>query len=188
MVAGSEWLSYTINMHHNRYLDFFCKYFTQVGDGIFLCILALMFFAVKREYGLTILLAFAASSGFAQLLKHTLYSDEMRPSVILQHLPLHFVDGVEMHQRQSFPSGHTTSAFAAFSVLAFIYNRSYAWQLLFLIAGVLVGFTRIYLLQHFLRDTVAGSLLGVFWAVLVFWLFIKKEWAHRFFKLFMNEV
>jgi membrane-associated phospholipid phosphatase len=39
------------------------------------------------------------------------------------------------------------------------------WQFGFLILAVVVGFSRVYLLQHFIWDVYAGSLVGVFSAL-----------------------
>ena len=44
------------------------------------------------------------------------------------------------------------------------------WQLLILPAAALVGYSRIYLAQHFLLDVIAGALLGSFSGVLAFYL------------------
>ena len=49
-----------------------------------------------------------------------------------------------------------------------------AWFYLF--AGVLVGYSRIYLGQHFLNDVLMGSCIGMIMAVLVHWLFVEKHW------------
>jgi membrane-associated phospholipid phosphatase len=53
------------------------------------------------------------------------------------------------------------SAFAAATVLALYCKNSSMLQVLFLILAVAVGFSRIYLSQHFLPDVLAGSLIGV---------------------------
>ncbi len=59
---------------------------------------------------------------------------------------------------QSFPSGHTSNAFA----LAAIAERHYGWKLgvpAYLLAGV-VGVSRIQQDKHYLSDVVAGATLG----------------------------
>ena len=64
----------------------------------------------------------------------------------------------------SFPSGHTLAAFVLATILAYLRPK---YQLLFLIGAVLVGFSRIYLVQHFLEDVLFGSILGVMLGVIL---------------------
>ena len=90
---------------------------------------------------------------------------------------LHLIDGVKMHSLQSFPSGHTATAFNIFIMLAFIV-KSNTLKLLFFIMAVLVAYSRVYLSQHFLMDITAGSVVGVTIMVLVFIWFgnFNKNW------------
>jgi membrane-associated phospholipid phosphatase len=72
-----------------------------------------------------------------------------------------------MLETMSFPSGHTTSAFTAAVVLTYITPRK-AWGLLFFVFAVLVGYSRMYLSEHFFEDVVGGSAIGVL--LTVFWI------------------
>lgn len=67
----------------------------------------------------------------------------------------------------SFPSGHTLSAFALYGFLAFSARNKKLMTPLLLSLAVLVALSRVYLLQHFLQDVLMGSVLGV--ALGVFW-------------------
>jgi undecaprenyl-diphosphatase len=58
----------------------------------------------------------------------------------------------------SFPSGHTTTSFAAAIILSMILPRHKPW---FLLAAALVGISRIVLDVHYPSDVIAGALLGV---------------------------
>ena len=73
----------------------------------------------------------------------------------------------------SFPSGHTTSIFALVTLMA-IFSRGQKIKIACLLCGVLVGYSRIYLGQHFLGDVLTGSCIGTITAVLVHWIFVKK--------------
>jgi undecaprenyl-diphosphatase len=64
----------------------------------------------------------------------------------------------------SFPSGHTTTSFAAALVFGMLLPRYKPW---FLLAAFLIGVSRIVLDVHYLSDTIAGALLGTAVAVLL---------------------
>lgn len=64
--------------------------------------------------------------------------------------------------RTSFPSGHTTAAFALYGVIALMLDpRARRWGLPLALLAVMVGFSRIFLVQHFLRDVLGGAVLGL---------------------------
>ena len=73
------------------------------------------------------------------------------------------VSGVELRSgNTSFPSGHTMSAFALYSILALMLDRRYQhWGLAFALLAILVGVSRIFLVQHFLADVLSGATLGM---------------------------
>ena len=90
---------------------------------------------------------------------------------------LHLVEGVKLHSLQSFPSGHTATAFNLFIMLAFIV-KSNTMKLLFFVMAALVAYSRVYLSQHFVLDITAGSVIGIIVMALVFVWFEKlnKNW------------
>lgn len=65
---------------------------------------------------------------------------------------------MERPNGHSFPSGHTSSAFAAAAAL-FCQNKRLGIPALVLAA--FIGFTRLYLYVHFPTDVLAGILLGL---------------------------
>lgn len=67
---------------------------------------------------------------------------------------------VPHHGLSSFPSGHTMSAFALFSFLAFFVKKP-IWQVLCLFMAIMIGLSRIYLYNHYLQDVLSGSLIGL---------------------------
>ena len=64
----------------------------------------------------------------------------------------------------SFPSGHTTTSFAAALVFGILLPRYKPW---FLLAALLIGVSRIVLDVHYLSDVIAGALLGIAVAILL---------------------
>jgi len=93
---------------------------------------------------------------------------------------LYFVPGTNNYLYNSFPSGHATCAFSLYFSLALIIDDKRYKFILFAIA-FLVGYSRIYLSQHFLQDVYAGSLIGVVVSILLFkWISnAKKPWLER---------
>lgn len=154
-------ISLEVNRYSNPYADLFFKYVTHLGDGAFVIGTGLILLYKSRPKGILILLAYAVSGIFAQLIKNFGFPKEPRPaeyfSGMMQHL--HTVEGVELSHWNSFPSGHTTSAFAFFALIA-LWVKSPLLKFLCLAAAVTIGFSRMYLMQHFLVDVYAGSLLG----------------------------
>ena len=76
----------------------------------------------------------------------------------------------------SFPSGHTSAAFALFTCLALMTPRRLAP--LWMTAAWAVAYSRIYLSQHFLEDILSGSLIGMISSCAVYMIidhFINKK-------------
>ena len=157
-----------INSLHNTFLDIFFSYFTDFGDGIFATAVVLMLVLFKRKYWMSSILCFFIPALITQLLKHYFFSDFERPILLMKNFPqLHYVDGVNINELNSFPSGHATQAFALFTFMALVtpYRK---YQLLILLAAILVAISRIYLLQHFFQDVLAGSFIGLIVSTLIF--------------------
>jgi membrane-associated phospholipid phosphatase len=110
------------------------------------------------------------------------YIKEDRPKLFFEKLkqPLHEIQGVSMHSINSFPSGHTASAFALFLCLCFITQRDWL-KFLFFIMAFVTGFSRIYLSQHFALDVLVGSLIGIVvtYTYAVFHQKIKVSWFDK---------
>lgn len=124
-----------------------------------------------------IVLSYALSGIFVQIIKYFYHS--ARPGKLLEGLDYHnFVEGVTLHTLNSFPSGHTTSAFALAAVLGFAAkNKNYS--ILYLLIAAMVGYSRIYLGQHFMVDLLAGSVVGMLSAIIVE--VFLAEWIRRIF-------
>ncbi len=160
-----------LNQFHSAFSDFFFQYLTHLGDGLFCIFLSLVFLAFKKyKNALLIFLSFASSGISAQLLKRLAFPNMPRPTAYLsgKNIDWHFVEGVEVLSSNSFPSGHTATAFATFLMLALI-NKHKLSGIFFFLLAFLVGLSRIYLLQHFFIDTYFGTILGVVCSLLVYY-------------------
>ncbi|MEO6136494.1 MAG: phosphatase PAP2 family protein, partial [Ginsengibacter sp.] len=138
----------------------------------------LLFFLKKRPLSLMIVLSYALSGIFVQIIKY--FYNSARPGKLLEGMDYHnFVEGVTLHTLNSFPSGHTTSAFALAAILGFaVKNKNYSIS--FLLIAAMVGYSRIYLGQHFMVDVLAGSVIGVLSAIIVEMLF--RKWSGKLFQ------
>jgi membrane-associated phospholipid phosphatase len=180
----------SFNSFHNSFLDTVNTYTTYLGDGFTAALLVIMMLGVKYRYFLILAIANITSALIAHALKHFVFDDVVRPKKFFEGLhELYFVPGIDNHLYNSFPSGHTTCAFALYCSLALIVkNRTY--KILFLILGLLTGYSRIYLSQHFFEDVYAGSIIGVTFSILVFYFVQRKKhpWMnHSITNFFKNE-
>lgn len=177
------WLVLELNALHFPAMDQFFRFATAGGEewaGITLGVFLLIF--RPRKELLAYLVAIAIVVVLVQFLKRWVFSDCYRPVEVLKTSALHVVDGIKLNRKYSFPSGHTSAGFLFFAYWAFIL-RNAGWKLFFLISAVLVGFSRIYLAQHFLEDVAAGSLIGICFAMWAVWLANRlgaySEWWNK---------
>jgi membrane-associated phospholipid phosphatase len=163
-----EQIYFFINKLHTSWGDVVFPFFTMLGDGLSLIILALIIglFSYRRSF--LLLTGYGFTALVAQALKFTF--DMPRPYLYFegQHSKMYFVKGIDMLSYHSFPSGHTVTAFSACITLAYLFRNKYL-DLLMLALACCIGYSRMYLSQHFFEDVTAGSAVGVF--VTLFWLY-----------------
>lgn len=166
LVLGKNGTFQLINSNHNEIADQFFKYFTHYGDGLMWAPLGIYCYFYRRKYFIAVVAGVLISTIIAQFLKRVVYPDELRPISYLSDLfPVHVVDGVAMRKVHSFPSGHTTTAFAMALIMAYIINKK-IWSVILPALALLAGYSRVYLGQHFPTDIFAGMCIGVVSAIL----------------------
>ena len=147
--------------------EFFIPFFERISVlgkvGIFLIILslALMLYRPTRRFGTSMLIGIAI--GFlitnlilkVQLARPRPYTD---PDSVFYKLWLTVNQHTESDK--SFPSGHTTVAFASMTPV-FILGGPRA-KISALLFAILMGISRIYLVVHYPSDVIAGMLVGIF--------------------------
>lgn len=165
-----------MNSFHAPFLDVLMQYWTMLGDGLLLAILLLGLLMVSIRHFFTGLAAYVFGGLGAQLLKRLVFTDLPRPLKYFEQSgmveKLYLVDGVDLHNWLSFPSGHTSTAFAVLFGLSLMTRSAIVQAVLFVLA-LGVGYSRVYLSQHFLVDVVGGSFLGLL-AGWMAWLWIKR--------------
>ena len=171
-----------LNTYHSYFLDHFFQTITLLGDGIFFLIMcALLFGLNKKKESLLSLLTFLLSGLFSQILKN--YFHRLRPVNFFESYSYSkFIDGFTNAVYNSFPSGHTTSIFAIITLWVFFIEQK-RYHFLLLLIALLVGYSRIYLGQHFLEDVILGISIGVTTSLLIVGVIlkVKKRSSQQYF-------
>lgn len=188
-------MKYNLFEYPNLFLPFKC--ITFFGDGWMLLgtlvfvLVRLHFYKKRRNLKELYSFIFAAllMSIVVCVFKHYLLPDTLRPiAYFTSKNPTWDSSQFDIHfnTRHSFPSGHTaTFATIGFFLMRFIKKKLYI-KLLF-VAIILVGFSRIFLFQHFVLDVFIGFYIGLFSVVtanqLTYFVFTKKKSARTFLVL-----
>ncbi len=146
-------LFFLINSFNSELFDYFFLFVTQLGSGYFAIFLAFVFYFVKRDKVLPIVVSYILSGLIVQFVKNTWHTP--RPPAIFENV--HIVG--EPLYYGSFPSGHTATAMALFYVLS--YKEHFFIKLLLFLVAFLVGYSRIYIGVHFPLDVLAGATIGI---------------------------
>jgi membrane-associated phospholipid phosphatase len=163
-----------INSSWNPKADVFFTYLTYLGDGLIWVPLLLFLVLYKRHHFLTVLVAMIICTFLTHFAKQVIFYSALRPGGLFREL-VRPVPGVRLHLKNSFPSGHTSQAFTLALLFAHLRKRTWACFAFPLIA-FFVGYSRVYLAQHFLTDVTAGAFVGIVSAVLAV-ILVKKRAA-----------
>lgn len=149
-----------VNALHTPWLDTAMKWITQLSEPAFVIVLLGLFTFIVNKNVLFWTVNLFLVTMVGQVLK-VIFKAQRPINFINNTVGLHRVEGVEIFRQYSFPSGHTAAAFALACCISLHYRKWYI-QLLCFVLALLVGISRMYLLQHFLLDVSVGALLGVF--------------------------
>lgn len=135
------------DFEYNMFHSFFHAY-TAFGSIHFTVLLAVVLFQMGRT---------ALIKELAVVLGLTLLITETIKLAIKRKRPVTRDKDVYIMQNLSFPSGHSSNAFATAVVLTGVAGLGY----LPLLVAALVAFSRVYLGQHYLSDVITGSIIGI---------------------------
>ena len=108
-----------------------------------------------------ILMNFLVSTLLTQFAKNYIFNTAMRPMASgLDATQIHTVPGVEIHTFNSFPSGHTATAFTLFILTTYLFPNKYALTI-GIVYAIVCGYSRIYLAQHFPLDLAGGIFVAL---------------------------
>jgi undecaprenyl-diphosphatase len=166
-------LEFIRNNLHTPILDRVMIFFTNIGESGAVWLLIALGLIISKKYrkvGLMMLVALVIGYLLGEgVLKH----------IFKRERPFTHVPGIELLAKRpksySFPSGHTTSSFAAAGILAYSFKK-YAPGF-YLLAG-LIAFSRLYLYMHYPSDVLGGIILGTLSCIVTIYIFkkfIKKK-------------
>jgi membrane-associated phospholipid phosphatase len=166
VIATHGFFNIWFSKHYNSTLGYFFRYYTLFGEESLLVPIGFIFVFLLRSTNFTLRLAatFMINSLLTIVPKYWIFSYN-RPKIVLQKFDLVFTEGVKVWERNSFPSGHSSAAFAIALTLAFWFNNK-PMSVIVVIMAIGVGFSRIYLQQHFLEDVIGGACVGLISACL----------------------
>jgi membrane-associated phospholipid phosphatase len=168
-IAGNSEVFLTINSLFLKELALLFTLITHLGDGLLWVIIIIGFLFIRYKWASLLTISFVLSTLVAQLLKQFVFQNELRPLSFFRErgIEILYSENITMHLYNSFPSGHTTTAFAMFFMLGHFFKR----QGIFFVIALLIGFSRIYLAQHFPVDVLAGSFIGITCSMLTIYFF-----------------
>tara|TARA_B100000497_G_scaffold66464_1_gene75106 strand:+ start:456 stop:1076 length:621 start_codon:yes stop_codon:yes gene_type:complete len=140
---------------------------TSWGEAHLFAIVIIAVVLQKRYLmAMEFLTAGIVSSIVVQSLKRMVFPPSPRPMAVIKWSETLLPEGLEVPLQFAFPSGHTTTAFVFFTLLA-LHFKKISVQILAAIAVIGVGLSRVYLMAHWIPDVMAGAVLGMILALLV---------------------
>ena len=169
-----------INQLHSPFFDIFFKWITHLGDGLLFIFLAVIEIFKIKKLPINTAIAALLTLITVALCKHVIFSGEPRPISFFSEENLHLVADIKMAHWNSFPSGHSTTAFVIY-ILLLQWTKNKTLKILCVTLAVLAAFSRVYLSQHFLIDIVAGAFLGT--SIALYSPFISQYFFRKIYKV-----
>ncbi|MFC9645319.1 phosphatase PAP2 family protein [Streptomyces mirabilis] len=159
-VDGSLFTTVTDFARDTPWLNTPIELWTNAGLGVFAVLMLMGWWNARRRDARSMALALAAPvavvAAFAVAEVAKKLVAEVRPCYSLPHAYL--VDACPARTDYAFPSGHSTTAFAAVAALWLLDRRLSAIAAVF---AVLEGFTRVYVGAHYPHDVLGAALLAL---------------------------
>ena len=176
-VIGRNDFFLLLNNDLGKPADIFFAFWTNLGDGVIWVIVAGLILKYRKKQFPLLIATIIISTLITQLTKTYIVPAEPRPTVAITDTNLiHTVADVELHTAYSFPSGHTTAAFCIFFIGCLLINKRWVVPVGFVYA-LLVGYSRIYLAQHFPLDVGAGMFVAI--VTILLSILIQQKWERR---------
>lgn len=162
-------------------VDYILYFLTWFGDSLFICSLVVMLFPRKTAMLLMLIFTVAVSGLLVQVLKHWVFSGWDRPLKVFEDIRVVHIVGNYRLFHGSFPSGHSVTTGAAFTLLAWYLRDKRMWVIFLACLAVIVSYTRIYTGSHFAGDVLAGSIMGTLISIGFIYFFDRRmqAWVSR---------
>lgn len=182
-----------INGFRNPILDVFFVRASSLGNTLSVLFATFLVLRFKFKWLAIFFLAFAIQVFLVLLFKKGLYSGELRPYLFFSRSGLgdmlNLIEGVKIRYVNTFPSGHTATIFYLVSFFALLSrNKTASWILM--VIGLMVGISRIYLVQHFYIDVYFGILFGTLSSIIAY-LVVKsypKTWHTKRIQIGLKQI
>lgn len=171
--AGRATIFLWLNKDLGRGADLVFNGFSYLAEGWIWIPYFIIVFGWFKKDALFILLNFLISTLLTQIPKNFIWDKVSRP--MASGIPveqIHTVKGVEMHLWNSFPSGHTATAFTLFLLTAYLFPKKTVLAIGALYA-IACGYSRVYLGQHFPLDIAGGITVAIITILLS--IYIRKN-------------
>lgn len=160
-IFGRDTLFLWFNTNLGAFADTFFSYFTYMAAGWIWIPYLILVVGIFKKDGLFIIICTIISTLFTQIPKQIIWPHANRPLASgIDLSKIHTVAGVEVYSYNSFPSGHTATAFTLFLITVYLFPNKKV-----LLAGglyaLICGYSRIYLGQHFPLDIAGGIIAAV---------------------------
>jgi membrane-associated phospholipid phosphatase len=144
-------------IHH--YLSIFFRDVTSLGGAFFYGILVLFLILFKEySFGLKLVYGFLITLIITVIIRKVYYRDRPNKET--------YSNLFERIDASSFPSLHASRVTFLVLALGWFFNFAWTFTTLFVILGLLIAYSRIFLRKHDWWDLLGGAILGV----LTFWI------------------
>jgi len=178
LISDKEAIYRHINIRNNSFLDNIMPLISDLGTApliIAVCLLLVAFNKRFRNWGFILMAILCNGIPFlvCRAIKYTINAP--RPLLYFNKAEwMHLVEGQPEQYYYSFPSGHTAGAFAFYCFLSLLLpDKKRLLAILLFLLAIAVGYSRIYLSQHFYNDVFAGSIVGTLTCLCAFLLLRK---------------
>lgn len=164
LMVGNKALFLWVNTHATPRLGIAATYFSLFGEWFAMVFLIVISLWEDRKKTIGICLSWLLGACFSWTFKIWIFSGLARPYAYFKtkNIDLQLVEGIDVHSFNTFPSGHTLTAFTSIFLFQFLFTGLKNWQIFLLfVLAMGCGLSRIILAQHWPQDVLGGLILGI---------------------------